>query len=103
MQFMEQIHHAPSPTMVSSWSTTAIGKIVFSLILAVCVLIGIARHGTDSSTSLAMNRVGMGPTEVVLLPPIGDVTRSSISVAPVQTENRPLTASNRVSLIKGIS
>ena len=51
MQFMEQIHHIPSPTMASSWSGTAIGKILFSLIMAVCVLIGIARYGTDSPTS----------------------------------------------------
>ena len=101
MQFMEQIHHAPSPTMVSSWSTTAIGKIVFSLIMAVCVLIGIARHGTDSSTSLAMNRVGMGPTEVVLLTPIIGSTDSSISVAPVQTANRPPAGSNRSSGNRG--
>ena len=97
MHFMEQIHHIPSPTMASSWSTTAIGKIVFSLILAVCVLIGIARHGTDSSTSLAMNRVEMGPTEVVVLPPIADVARSSILVAPVQTENLPPAGSSRAS------
>ena len=97
MQFMEQIHHTPSPTMASLWSTTAIGKIVFSLILAVCVLIGIARHGTDSSMSLAMNRVGMGPTEVVLLTSIIGSTASSVQVIPVETESRPRAASSRVS------
>ena len=97
MQFMEQIHHIPSPTMASSWSITAIGKIVFSLILAACVLIGIARHGTDSSTSLAMNRVGMGPTEVVLLAPIIGSTDSSIQGIPAETQNRPRAASSRAS------
>ena len=98
MQFMEQIRHIPSPTMASSWSSTAIGKIVFSLIMAVCVLIGIARYGTDSLTSLSMNRIGLaGATEVVLLTPIVGSTDSSIQVASVETENRSLTASSRTS------
>ena len=97
MQFMEQIHHIPSPTMASSWSGTAIGKILFSLIMAVCVLIGIARYGTDLPTSQSMNRVGMGPTEVVLLAPIADATRSSIPATPVETENQPRAASSRAS------
>ena len=98
MQFMEQIHHIPSPTMASSWSSTAIGKILFSLIMAVCVLIGIARYGTDSSMSLPMNRIGIEEiTEVILLAPIADATRSSIPVASVETENRSLTASSRTS------
>ena len=102
MQFMEQIHHIPSPTMASSWGSTAIGKIVFSLIMAVCVLIGIARYGTDSPTSLSMDWVGMGPTEVVLLAPIADAARSSIPVASVETENRSLIASSRVSGSRGL-
>ena len=38
MQFMKQIRYIPSPTMVSSWSVTTIGKILFFLIMAVCVL-----------------------------------------------------------------
>ena len=98
MQFMEQIHHIPSPTMASTWSSTAIGKILFSLIMAVCVLIGIARYGTDSPTSLSMDRIGIEEiTEVILLAPIADTTRSSIPVAPVQTENQPPIASNRAS------
>ena len=97
MQFMEQIHHTPSPTMASSWSSTAIGKILFSLIMAACVLIGIARYGTDSSMSLSMNRIGVDSIEVVLLPPIADVTRSSIPIAPVQTESRPSAGYSRAS------
>ena len=101
MQFMEQIHHIPSPTMASSWSSTAIGKILFSLIMAVCVLIGIARHGTDSPMSQPSNRIGVGPTEVALLAPITGATRSSIPVASpaasTQTENRPPAGSSRVS------
>jgi hypothetical protein len=89
MQFMEQIHHIPSPTIAASWSATTIGKILFSLIMAVCVLIGIARHGTDLPMSQPLNRIGVGPTEVVLLAPITGATRSSVPVAPVQTENLP--------------
>ena len=72
MHFMEQIRHIPSPAIASSWSATAIGKSVFSLIMAVCVLIGIARHGTDSSMTLAMNRIGVDSIEVMLLTPIVD-------------------------------
>ena len=98
MQFMEQIQHIPSPTMASSWSSTAIGKIVFSLIMAVCVLIGVARDGTDSPTNLSMNRIGMaGATEVVLLTPIIGSTDSSIQVVPVETGNRSLITSSRTS------
>ena len=98
MQFMEQIHQIPSPTMASSWSSTAIGKILFSLIMAVCVLIGIARYGTDSSMSLSMNRIGIEETtEVVLLAPIADATRTSIPVASVETENRSSTAPSHAS------
>ena len=97
MQFMEQIRYMPSPTIASSWSATAIGKILFSLIMAVCVLIGIARHGTDSPMSQPSNRIEVGPTEVVLLTPITGATRSSIPVASTQTENRPPAASSRAS------
>ena len=97
MQFMEQIRYMPSPTMASAWSGAAIGKILFSLIVAVCVLIGIARYGTDSPISQPINRIGVGPTEVVLLPPIAGATRSSIPVASTQTENRPPAASSRAS------
>ena len=98
MQFMEQIRHIPSPTMASSWSSTAIGKILLSLVMAVCVLIGIARYGTDSSMSVSIDRIGIEEiTEVILLTPIADATRSSIPVAPAQTENRPQTASSPTS------
>ena len=97
MQFMEQIRHIPSPTMASSWSSTAIGKILFSLVMTVCVLIGVARYGSDSPTIQPMNRVGMGSTEVILLAPIADAMRTSIPVASVETENRSLTASSPTS------
>ena len=102
MHFMEQIHHIPVPTMASSWSSTGIGKIVFSLIMAVCVLIGVARYGTDSSMSLSMDRIGIEETtEVVLLAPISGATRTSIPVAPVETENYPPIASNSVPASRG--
>ena len=98
MQFMEQIHHIPSPTMASSWSSTAIGKILFSLVMAVCILIGIARYGTDSPTSPLIDRIGIEETtEVILLAPIADVTRTSVPVASVEAENRSLIASSRTS------
>ena len=40
MQFMGRIHRMPLPMMASSWSGAAIGKILFFLIIAVCVLNG---------------------------------------------------------------
>lgn len=95
MHFMEQIHHIPMPTMASSWGGTAIGKILFSLIMAACVLIGIARHGPDFSTTPSMKRVGIGLTEVVLLGANANSTRLSIPAVPVQTENLPLVGSSR--------
>ena len=101
MQFMEQIHHIPSPAMVSPWSGATIGKTIFSLILALCVLIGIAGRGTDSPTAPSMNRVGAGSTEVILLTPIIGFTHSSSPVVPAQTENSPLTGSNRASGSQG--
>lgn len=97
MQFMEQIRHIPPPAMASSWSGTAIGKIVFSLILTVCVLIGIVIHGTDPPTVPSMNQVGMGPTEVVLLTPTVGSTQSSTPIVPAQAENRLPTGSSRAS------
>jgi len=97
MQFMEQIRHIPSPTMASSWSSTAIGKILFSLVMTVCILIGVARYGSDSPTIQPMNRVGMGSTEVVLLASISGATRSSVPVASIQAENHPPTTSNHAS------
>ena len=95
MQFMEKIHHIPSPAMASSWSGTAIGKILFSLIMALCVLIGVVKHGNDFSTAPLMKRVGTGSTEVVLLGTGANSTRLSIPVVPVQTENLPPVGSSR--------
>lgn len=100
MQFMGQIHHIPSPTMASSWSGAAIGKILFSLIVAVCVLIGIAKYGTDSPTSRPI-RDEVGPTEVVLLTPIVGSMLSLNPVVLAQTENPLPTASNRASGSQG--
>ena len=98
MQFMEQIHHIPSPTIASSWSGAAIGKILFSLIMAVCVLIGIARYVTDSPTSPLIDRIGIEEaTEVILLAPIADATGSFTPTSPAETENRPRAASSRAS------
>ena len=97
MQLMEQIRYMSSPALASSWSATAMGKILFSLIMALCVLIGIARHGTDSPMSQPINQIGMRLTEVVLLTPIVDSTPPSVPVVPAQTENRSQAASSRAS------
>ena len=50
MLFIEQIRHISSPTMVSSWSEKTIGRILFLLVMGVCVLIIIDRYATDLPT-----------------------------------------------------
>ena len=50
MLFIEQFRHISSPTMVSSWSEKAIGRILFLLVMGMCVFIIIDRYATDLPT-----------------------------------------------------
>ena len=97
MQVMKQINHIPSPTMTFTWSSSVVGKIVFSLITAFCILIGGIAVQYNSTPRESMNRIGIGsegidraaPLEVALLPLIPSATDPSLPALPVQTEARP--------------
>ena len=110
MQLMEQIRYVPSPTMGFTWSSATITKTLFSLIMGLCVLIGLIGGRDDTSTGLTTNRIGVGyegtnrwttPIKVALLTPAINSTRSLIPIGPAQAENRPSTASNRESTERG--
>ena len=102
MQLMEQIRHIPSPTMGFAWSSTTVGKALFSLITALCVLIGLIGGRRDSPIALSGNQIMLSPSdtsrlpiEVMLYMPDGNTTRPSITGIPAPTGKRPLAASSR--------
>ena len=94
MQVMKQINHIPSPTMTFTWSSSVVGKIVFSLITAFCILIGGIAVQYNSTPKASMNQIGVGlkgtdrgtPIEVALLTSIPNATGSLLPVIPVRTE-----------------
>ena len=105
MQFMEQIRHAPAPTMGLAWSSASVGKATFALIAALCVLIGLIGVRNDFPTKLSTSQIGLTssvvnrlPIEVTLLRAVPYSTRSPISGIPVPTGERPLDTSSRVSI-----
>ena len=92
MQFMEQIRHAPAPTMGLAWSSASVGKATFALIAALCVLIGLIGVRNDFPTKLSTSQIGLTssvvnrlPIEVTLLRAVPYSTRSPISGIPVPT------------------
>ena len=110
MQLMEQIRYIPFPKMTFAWSSATISKMLFSIITALCVLIGLIGGRDHSLTGPATNQIGVGyegtdrwtpPIEVALLTPSINSTRSLIPIGPAQAENRPSTASNRESTERG--
>ena len=68
MQLMEQIRHIPSPTMGFTWSSATITKTLFSLIMALCVLIGLIGGRGDSPKALSGNQIGLSPSDTSRLP-----------------------------------
>ena len=110
MQLMEQIRYIPSPTMGFTWSSATVSKTLFSLIMALCVFIGLIGGRDDTPTGMTTNRIGIGhegtdrwttPIEVALLTSTANSTRSLIPSVPAQAENRPSAASNRESTERG--
>ena len=86
MQLMEQIRYIPAPATGFAWSSATIGKAVFSLIAALCILIGLIGGRNDSLTELPLNQTEVAPAstsrlpiEVALLESVPYSTRSSIS------------------------
>ena len=108
MQTMERIHNVPAPTLGFAWSGATIGKTVFSLITALCILIGLVGARDDFPTSSSANQIESPPSimnrlpiEVSLLESVSSLTRPSISGVPVLTGERPLDISNRTSTEQG--
>ena len=105
MQFMEQIRYTPAPTMGFAWSSATVGKSLFTLITALCILIGLVGGREDVSTDLLLNQSLVAPVssnrwpiEVSLLTPTVNSMQSSISGIPEPMGKRPLDAANRVSM-----
>ena len=104
MQMMEQIRHTPAPTMGFAWSSAAVSKTVFSLITALCILIGLVGIREDLPAVPSMNSIGAKsystsqlPVEVALLKPDSYSARSSLPGIPVPTGERPFGTSSHVS------
>ena len=105
MQIMEQIRHTPVPTLGAVWSSATVGKSLFALITALCILIGLIGTRDDLPTKLSANQIGLTPSvtdrlpiEVALLESVPYSTRSSIAGIPVPTGERPLAASSGASI-----
>ena len=104
MQIMEQIRHIPVPTMGFAWSSATVDKTVFSLITALCILIGLIGSRDDLPEALSAIQIGLStsntsrlPIEVALLEPVFYSTRASIPGIPEPTGKRPLGVSSRAS------
>ena len=105
MQMMEQIRHIPAPTLGFTWSSATVGKTVFSLITALCILVGL--FGARGQLAERIDRqIGLGcrststsrlPIEVALLESAPYMAHSPISGVPEPTGKRPLGISNRTS------
>ena len=102
MQFMEQIRHIPAPAVGFAWSSTSVSKTLFSLITALCILIGLVGERENLPTESPINQTGvvpvgpnLWPIEVTLLTPTVNSTRMSISGIPAPMGKRPLEISSR--------
>ena len=108
MQMMEQFRHVPAPAMGFAWSSASVGKTVFTLITALCILIGLIGVRNDSPTSLSAGQIGLTrsvtnrmPMKVTLFEPVDFSSRSSVSGVPVPTGKLPLAVSNRTTTGQG--
>ena len=104
MQMMEQIRHTPAPTMGFAWSSATVSKTLFSLITALCILIGLVGIREDLPAVPSMNSIGVKsysasqlPFEVALLKPDSYSVRSSLPGIPAPTGERPFGTSSHVS------
>ena len=108
MQMMEQIRHVPAPAMGLAWSSATIGKTVFSLITALCILIGLFGARDEFSTELSANQIGMVtsvsnrlPIEVEFLDSVLYSMRPSVMGIPEPAGQRPLVDSSHASAEQG--
>ena len=104
MQLMEQVRHIPPPTVGFTWSSAMVSKTAFSLITALCILIGLIGARDNSPKAYAGNQTALSPPDanrpipVVLLasPPFS--ARPSITGIPAASGKHPLAASNRAAI-----
>ena len=110
MQLTEQIRHIPTPTTTFAWSSATVSKTLFSLITALCVLVGLIAGRSDTPTELVTNRIEaasddsdrwMTPIEVALVATTMSSTNPSIPVVPAQMETRQPAVPNRDSTKQG--
>ncbi len=108
MQMMEQLRHVPAPATGFVWSSASVGKTVFTLITALCILIGLIGVRNDLSTEFSANQIGMVtsvsnrlPIEVELLDSVLYSTRPSVMGAPEPAGKRPLGDSSHASTEPG--
>ena len=110
MQFMEQIRYIPAPTMGFAWGSASVGKTLFALITALCILIGLVGGREDAPMDLPMTKnqirvaqisTNRWPIEVAFLAPTVDSPRSPISGIPVPAGKRPLAVSSGASTEQG--
>lgn len=104
MQMMEQIRHMPAPTMGFTWSSATVGKTVFSLIIAMCIFIGLIGSRDDLPPVLSAHQIGLAPSnpnrapiEVALVEPVSYSTSTSIAGVPTPKGKRTLGGSSRAS------
>ena len=104
MQLMEQVRHIPSPTLGFTWSSATVSKALFSLITALCVLVGLIGSRNDLPNASSGNQIGLSrldtsrPMPVALLASPPFRTRSSITGIPSPTGKHPLAAANRAAM-----
>ena len=104
MQLMEQVSHIPSPTMGFTWSSTTVSKALFSLITALCVLVGLIGARDTAPRASAGNQFELPASDtsgwmpVVFLASPPSCTRSSITGIPSPTGQHPLAATNRTAM-----
>ena len=104
MQLMEQVRHIPPPTVGFTWTSATVSKTVFSLITALCILVGLIGARDNSPKAYAGNQTALSPPDanrpipVVLLasPPFS--ARPSITGIPAASGKHPLAASNRAAI-----
>ena len=102
MQLTEQIRRIPTPAMTFTWSSTAVSKTLFSLITALCVLIGLIGGRILTSPELSGNQswppqsdTSRWPIKVAFYTPDQYTTHTSVSGIPAPSGKHALAAANR--------
>ena len=104
MQLTEQIRHIPTPTIGFTWSSATVSKAAFSLITALCILVGLIGVRDYSPQASAGNQFKpaqsdsfrLMPVVFFAAPPLS--ARPSITGNPAASGKHPLAASNRAAI-----